>query len=317
MDHINPKALGRVAVLMGGTSCEREISLMTGNGVLAALKASGVDAFAFDPAEHNLIELKVLGVDRAVICLHGRHGEDGTVQGALELLRLPYTGSGVMASAIAMDKCMAKAVWLSKGLPMPRGLSIACSERDPNKLAAIGAHLGYPFIIKPPAGGSSIGVTKVARFDQVAAALEAAAPYGATALCEEFVDGVEATCGVLAFDGSAKALPVVRIAAPNGDYDYQNKYFSDDVAYHCPSGLTDDVEHRVRELAVLAFNALNCRGWGRADFMIRKSDRRPMLLEMNTSPGMTSHSLLPMAAAQAGIGYEELCLQVAAAARLD
>jgi len=317
MSTVDASRLGRVAVLMGGKSSERAVSLMSGQGVLEALKRQGVDAFAFDPAEHDLSELRMLGANRAFICLHGRYGEDGTVQGALELMGIPYTGSGVMASAIAMDKCMTKKVWSAHGLPMPVGLTIPVTERRPAVLWPIGEQLGYPFIVKPPTGGSSIGVTKVTSQEGIIPALESAAAHGPTALCEEFVEGDEVTCAVLALDGAPRALPVIRIAAPDGRYDYQNKYFSEDVKYHCPSGLDENTEARVRELTVKAFAALGCRGWGRADLMVRRSDRRPVLLEMNTSPGMTSHSLVPMAASKAGISYDELCLQLAASARLD
>lgn len=317
MNTVNPRELGRVAVLMGGTSSERTISLMTGEGVLAALKSRGVDAIAFDPAEHDMSELKLLGTNRAFVALHGRHGEDGTVQGALELLRIPYTGSGVMASAVAMDKCMTKDVWCANGLPMPRGVTLSVAERRPEALTRAVEKLGLPFIVKPPTGGSSIGVTIVRAASELIGALEAAAAHGPVALCEEFIEGDEVTCAILALDGAPQALPVIRIAAPEGKYDYENKYFTEDVTYHCPSGLPDDIEARVRDLTVKAFTALRCRGWGRADLMIRKSDRRPMLLEMNTSPGMTGHSLVPMAAARAGIEYDELCLRIAAGARLD
>ncbi|HET7527500.1 MAG TPA: D-alanine--D-alanine ligase [Burkholderiaceae bacterium] len=314
---IDPRALGKSAVLMGGTSAEREISLLSGNGVLAALRAGGVDAHAFDPRERDLVELKRDGFARCFIALHGRHGEDGTVQGALELLGIPYTGSGVMASAIALDKVMTKRVWVAEGLPTPRWHRLTADEQTPASVRKVPDDLGLPLIVKPPREGSSIGVTKVLGYSQMHDAVKLAARYDPDVLCEEFIDGIEVTCPVLGEGSSARALPVVRIAAPEGKYDYQNKYFTDEVHYHVPSGLPAAEEAEIQRIVLAAYRALECRGWGRADLMIRVSDRKPFLLEMNTSPGMTSHSLVPMSAKAAGISYEQLCLMLLASARLD
>ncbi len=308
---------GKVAVLFGGTSAERPISMMSGTGVLEALRSQGVDAQAFDPAERSLDELKRDGFVRAFIALHGRHGEDGCVQGALELLGIPYTGSGVMASAIAMDKVMTKRVWIAEGLSTPRYVRLAPDERSDAAIATIPGRLGLPLIVKPPREGSSIGVTKVTHAEELAAAVQLSLQYDPDVLCEEFIDGEELTCPVLGDGVHAYALPVVRIRPPEAGYDYQNKYFTDDVQYLCPSGLPEAEERAVQALAVAAYRALGCRGWGRADLMLRASDRQPYLLEMNTSPGMTGHSLVPMSARAAGMSYEQLCLHLLSQARLD
>jgi D-alanine-D-alanine ligase len=313
----DPKSLGRVAVLMGGTSAEREISLMSGTGVLQALRSQGVDAQAFDPAERGLHELRELGIERVFIALHGRHGEDGTVQGALELLGIPYTGSGVMASAIAMDKVMTKRLWLAEGLPTPRYAWLAPHEQSRERVVAVPDELGLPLIVKPPREGSSIGVTKVLGHSGMQDAVVLAARYDPDVLCEEFIDGEELTCPVLGRGAQAHALPVIRIVPPEAGYDYQNKYFTDEVKYLCPSGLAPEEEREIQRITVAAYRALGCRGWGRADLMLRARDRRPFLLEMNTSPGMTSHSLVPMSARAAGMSYEQLCLRVLADADLD
>ncbi len=314
---VDVKALGRVAVLMGGTSAEREVSLMSGGGVLAALQASGVDAHAFDPAERNLVDLQRDGYARCFIALHGRHGEDGTVQGALELMGIPYTGSGVMASAVAMDKVMTKRIWLAEGLPTPRHVWLSPDDQGRERVRTVPDELGLPLIVKPPREGSSIGVSKVMGYSQMQAAVEAASRHDPDVLCEEFIDGLEVTCPVIGQGAAAQALPVVRIAAPDGAYDYQNKYFTDVVQYHCPSGLPEAEEREIQRLTLAAYRALGCRGWGRADLMVRASDRRPFLLEMNTSPGMTSHSLVPMSARAAGISYEALCVHLLSQAALD
>jgi len=314
---VDPKGLGKVAVLMGGDSAEREISLMSGGGVLAALQSQGVDAQAFDPAGRDLWDLKREGYTRAFIALHGRHGEDGTVQGALELMRLPYTGSGVMASAIAMDKVMTKRVWLAEGLPTPRYVTLAPGEQGRDRVVAVPDALGLPLIVKPPHEGSSIGVTKVAGYSQMQDAVALAARHDPVVLCEEFIEGDEVTCPVLGEGDSARALPVIRIVAPDGAYDYQHKYFTDDTHYLVPSGLPPAEEAEIQRIVVQAYRTLGCRGWGRADLMIRASDRQPFLLEMNTSPGMTSHSLVPMSAKAAGMSYEALCLHLLAQAALD
>jgi D-alanine-D-alanine ligase len=311
------KRLGKVAVLMGGTSAERDVSLMSGTGVLQALRSQGVDAHAFDPAQRPLGDLRSEGFDRCFIALHGRHGEDGSMQGALELLGIPYTGSGVMASAIAMDKVMTKRVWIAEGLPTPAYRWIGPDDRSDERVRDLTADLGLPLMIKPPREGSSIGISKVTDEDQIHAAVQLAGRYDPDVLCEAFIAGEELTCPILGEGASAHALPVVRIVAPEGKYDYQNKYFSDEVGYLCPSGLPEAEEQAIQRLAVAAFRALGCRGWGRADFMIRASDRKPFLLEMNTAPGMTGHSLVPMSARAAGLSYEQLCLRLLAAARLD
>jgi D-alanine-D-alanine ligase len=304
---------GKVAVLLGGASAEREVSLMSGGGVLAALQSQGVDAHAFDPAERDLVELKREGFERCFIALHGRHGEDGTVQGALELLGIPYTGSGVMASAIGMDKVMTKRVWSTFGLPTPRSLTLDAAQQTKERLRTVPDDLGLPLIVKAPHEGSSIGVVKVNGYSDMQGAVAEAMKYDSVVLIEEFVSGDELTCPIL----DNKALPVVKIVAPEGKYDYQNKYFTDDVKYLVPSGLPAAEEKEIQRLAVEAFNAIGCRGWARADFMVRATDRKPYLLEINTSPGMTSHSLVPKSAAAAGIGYEALCVQILSLARLD
>jgi len=314
---IDVASLGKVAVLMGGTSAEREISLMSGGGVLAALQSVGVDAHAFDPAERDLSELKRDGYARCFIALHGRHGEDGTVQGALELLRIPYTGSGVMASSISIDKVMTKRVWLAEGLPTPRYVTLAAGEQNRERVRTVPDELGLPLIVKPPHEGSSIGVTKVLGYSQMQGAVQLAAKYDPVVLCEEFIAGDEVTCPILGVGDSAVALPVIRIVAPDGAYDYQNKYFTDNTHYLVPSGLPEAEEAEIQRLVVAAYRTLGCRGWGRADLMIRASDRQAFLLEMNTSPGMTSHSLVPMSAKAAGLSYPQLCLNLLAAAALD
>jgi len=309
--------LGKVAVLMGGDSAEREVSIMSGTGVLAALQSQGVDAHAFDPAERDLVGLRRDGFARVFIALHGRHGEDGTVQGALELLRIPYTGSGVMASAIAMDKVMSKRIWTAEGLPTPRYVTLRRDQQARERVVRVPDELGLPLIVKPPHEGSSIGVTKVKGYSQMQDAVALAAKYDAEVLCEEFIEGDEVTCPVLGAGDGARALPVIRIVAPEGAYDYQNKYFTDLTQYLVPSGLPAAEEQEIQRIVVDAYRALGCRGWGRADLMVRASDRKAFLLEMNTSPGMTSHSLVPMSAKAAGMSYEQLCLHLIHDAGLD
>lgn len=317
MNNIDVKTLGKVAVLMGGDSAEREISLMSGNGVLQALQSLGVDAHAFDPAERALGELKAQGFQRCFIALHGRHGEDGCVQGALELLGIPYTGSGVMASAIAMDKVMTKRVWLAEGLPTPRYVWLKPGEQTAERVRTVPDELGLPLIVKPPREGSSIGISKVQGYSDMAEAVKLSAQFDPDVLCEEFIEGEEVTCPVIGQGANARALPVIRIVAPEGKYDYQNKYFTDDTTYLCPSGLPADEEAEIQRIVVEAYRTLGCRGWGRADLMIRARDRKPFLLEMNTSPGMTGHSLVPKSAASIGIDYPQLCLMLLADAALD
>jgi len=314
----NPAAdLGKVAVLLGGSSAEREVSLMSGTGVLQALRSRGVDAHGFDPAERPLQALKDEGFVRAFIALHGRHGEDGSMQGALELLGVPYTGSGVMASAICMDKVMTKRVWVAEGLPTPRWVRLAPDECTRERVVAVPDELGLPLIVKPPREGSSIGISKVQGYSQMQDAVQLAARYDHDVLCEEFVEGLELTCPVIGSGADARALPVIRIEAPDGNYDYEHKYFSEDTGYRCPSGLPPEEEAEVQRLTLAAYRVLGCRGWGRADLMLRASDRQPFLLEMNTSPGMTGHSLVPMSAQAAGIDYPELCVRLLQMATLD
>jgi D-alanine-D-alanine ligase len=314
------QGFGKVAVLLGGRSAEREISLLSGNGVLQALRSRGVDAHAFDPAERDLSELKTGGFMRCFIALHGRFGEDGTVQGALELLGIPYTGSGVMASSMAIDKVMTKRVLLSEGLPTPR---YAMLRRDAQgsyggaDVGAIADQLGLPLIVKPSREGSSLGLSKVTARERMAEAVALAAQLDADILCEQFISGDEVTCPVLGTGAAAQALPVIRIVAPDGNYDYQNKYFTDTTQYLVPCGLPEGEEAAIQRLVLQAYRTLNCRGWARADVMIDKATRQPYLLEINTSPGMTGHSLVPMSARAAGISYEDLCLAVLKSAALD
>jgi len=299
---------GKVAVLMGGTSAEREISLMSGNGVLKALRSKGVDAHAFDPKESDLFDLKREGFARCFIALHGRGGEDGTIQGALEMLGIPYTGSGVMGSAIGMDKWRTKMVWIANKLPTPR-YRILTGKEDWKALAR---ELKLPLIVKPANEGSTLGLTKVTSVKQLPEAYEVAAKkYRDIALAEQFIDGPEYTASVL----GEQALPLIRIEAPKGNYDYQNKYFTDDTKYHCPSGLPEKKEKELQALTMRAFSSVGCRGWGRVDIMLDKRGK-PWLLEVNTSPGMTGHSLVPMAAKAIGIPYEDLCVRILEMARV-
>jgi len=295
------REFGKVAVLLGGASAEREISLMSGNAVLAALQKGGVDAHAFDPAERPLWELKGAGFQRVFIALHGRGGEDGTVQGALEVLGIPYTGSGVMASALSMDKWRTKMVWHANQLPTP-AWHILRADSDWN---AVADELGLPIFVKPAREGSSVGAAKVTRAADLRAAYAAAVKHDPLVIAEQFVAGEELTA---AFLGS-EALPLVRIVAPGGNYDWQNKYFSDETQYFCPSGLPESAEETIQDLVMEAAQQLDCRGWGRADLILDDAGK-PWLLEMNTSPGMTGHSLVPMAARAVGIEFEELCLRI-------
>ncbi|AVR87868.1 D-alanine--D-alanine ligase [Thauera aromatica] len=301
------KDFGKVAVLFGGDSAEREVSLMSGQAVLAALQGAGVDAHGFDPAERDLHILKEEGFARVFIALHGRGGEDGTVQGALELMGIPYTGSGVMASALSMDKWRTKMVWLASGLPTPR-YAILDAGTD---WAAVVAELGLPIFVKPVHEGSSMGATKVTAPGELKAAWELAARYDRLVIAEEFISGEELTAPFL----EDRALPLVRIVAPGGNYDYQHKYFTDDTRYDCPCGLPADEEAALQALVMKSARVLGCRGWGRAD-LILTADGRPYLLEMNTSPGMTGHSLVPMSARVAGLEFAALCLKILEGARL-
>ena len=292
---------GKIAVLFGGRSAEREISLMSGGNVLKALQQSGLDAHAFDPAEREIFELKCDGFARVFIALHGRYGEDGTVQGALELMGIPYTGSGVMASALAMDKVRTKMVWTAAGIPTPR-FEVVDAGSD---WAGVAQRLGLPLIVKPAHEGSTIGLTKVTAASQLPQAYALAALHDAFVMAEEFIAGEELTAGFL----GDQVLPLIRIEAPQGNYDYQNKYFSDETKYHCPCGLPEAEELRIRALVMKSAQALGCAGWGRAD-LIRRADGSVQFLEMNTSPGMTGHSLVPMAARQAGLSFNDLVLRI-------
>jgi D-alanine-D-alanine ligase len=297
---------------MGGASAERQVSLWSGEGVLKALRSQGVDAFAFDPAERDLSELKREAVQRVFIALHGRFGEDGTIQGALELLRIPYTGSGVMASSIAMDKVMTKRMWIAEGLPTPRYAVLDASS----ELRRVPDELGLPLFVKPPHEGSTIGVSKVEGYSQMQEAYTLAAQYDEQVLAEEFIAGKELTVPILGEGANARALPVIEICAPGGNYDFEHKYVSDDTEYLCPAPLNDELTRELQSLAVKAYNSIKCSGWGRVDFMLRERDQKPFLLEVNTSPGMTSHSLVPMAAKATGMTYETLCIQILAGASL-
>ncbi len=309
---MRPEGFGKVAVLMGGRSAEREVSLMSGAGVLAALRGRGVDAHGFDPAERPLDALRGEGFERAFIALHGRFGEDGTVQGALELLGIAYTGSGVAASAIAMDKVLTKRVWAGAGLPSP-AFELARELADLERAVA---RLGLPLAVKPSREGSTIGFSKLESADAAAQAWALASRHDSEVVCETFIEGPELTVAILGSGAAARALPVIEIVAPGGRYDYQNKYFSDDTRYLCPAPLTPALAAEVAGLSLQAYRILGCEGWGRVDLMVRASDNRPFLLEVNTSPGMTGHSLVPMAALAAGIDYPELCLQILASASL-
>jgi D-alanine-D-alanine ligase len=307
------KNFGKVAVLMGGVSAEREVSFMSGEGVLKALLSQGIDAHAFDPAERDMSELKREGFARCFIALHGRFGEDGTVQGALELMGIPYTGSGVMASSISMDKVMTKRIWRFEGLATPAWSQV--SSADQTRAAFV--QLGSPMIVKPAREGSTIGLTKVMALDQCDAAYTLASQHDPLVLCEQFIAGDEVTCPILGDTHAPKALPLIRIVAPDGNYDYQNKYFTDTTQYLGPAGLPAGEEEAIAELAKQAYRVLGCRGWARADVMIDAITRKPYLLEINTSPGMTGHSLVPMSARAQGMSYEDLCVYLLAHTALD
>lgn len=299
------RGLGRVGVLYGGRSAEREVSLMSGAGVHEALRSVGVDAHLFDTGLRSFGELEAAGFDRVFIALHGRYGEDGTLQGALELLGIPYTGSGPAASAIAMDKIMTKRIWLQHGLPTP---DFAILDEH-TELRRVPDSLGLPLIVKPPHEGSTVGITKVRGYSDMKEAYAEAARFDSEVLAEQFIDGRELTVALLGAGRNARALPVIEIAAPDGNYDYEHKYFSDDTQYFCPADLPEDIAREVGRVSVEAYRALGCEGWGRADLILGK-DQRVWLLEMNTSPGMTSHSLVPKAAQAVGMSYPELCVAI-------
>ena len=314
--NIDAAALGKVAVLLGGTSAERPVSLMSGRGVLDALRSLGVDAHAFDPAEQPLQALKDQHFARAFIALHGRGGEDGTLQGALEWLGIPYTGSGVTASAVAMDKTLTKRLWSTAQLPTPQYLALSRAELTRERVRTIPDVLGLPVVVKPPHEGSSIGITKAMGYSDMAGAVELALGFDDELLFEQFIEGPELTCAVLGEGEGAQALPLIEIRAEAGNYDYANKYETDSTQYLFGS-LSAALEAEIQQLVLQAYRLLGCRGWGRADLMLRRADMKPFLLEMNTSPGMTSHSLVPKAAQAVGVSYPQLCLWLLAQARLD
>ena len=298
---MKPSDFGKVAVLMGGRSAERAVSLKSGAMILAALKKKGVDAHAFDPKERGLEALIKERFARVFIALHGRYGEDGTVQGALELFGIPYTGSGVLASALAMDKWHAKLVWQACGIPTPRS-ELLTRQTD---LQAVATRLGLPLMVKPANEGSSIGMTKVKNARDLQEAYALAANYDSIVMAEAFVDGVELTAAIL----GETPLPLIKLETPREFYDYAAKYDAKDTRYIIPCGLPPDAERIVQEEALFAFKTLGCRGWGRVDLMLDLSGK-PYFLEVNTSPGMTDHSLVPMAARHAGLSFEDLCLRI-------
>jgi D-alanine-D-alanine ligase len=304
LSQVNVAALGKVGVLLGGKSGERDISLMSGKGVLDALISKGVNAHAFDPGQQAITELAAQKFDRVFIALHGRYGEDGTMQGLLEQMSLPYTGSGVLASALAIDKQATKRLWSSFNLATPRFVMLNANS-DWKKIAQ---DLGLPIIVKPAREGSSLGLTKVTKLEDLSAAYELAGKLDRDVMAEQCIIGEELTCPIVGDGENARALPVIRIVAPDSNYDYHNKYFSDDTKYLCPTGLDLALEAKVQELALSAYRALGCKGWGRADVMIDRQTNQPYLLEMNTAPGMTGHSLVPMAAKAAGVEYADLVL---------
>ena len=300
---------GKVAVLFGGTSAEREVSLNSGSRVLAALQRQGVDAQAFDPAERSLDELK--GFDRVFIALHGRHGEDCTIQGALELMHIPYTGSGVMASAIGMDKWRTKLLWSSVGLAIPKFVLL----NENSDFAAVEQQLGLPLFVKPACEGSSIGISMVRQPGELRQAYLEAARHDSLVIAEEGVMGGEYTVAIIGEGENMQALPIIKIEPATEFYDYEAKYLRDDTQYRCPCGLPEARELELRAQALEAFRVLGCRGWGRVDFLMDEQGNA-YFLEANTSPGMTDHSLVPMSARVAGISYDELVVRILALATL-
>ncbi|MEC5343895.1 D-alanine--D-alanine ligase [Brenneria populi] len=298
----------KVAVLLGGTSAEREVSLLSGQAVLAGLQEAGINAHAIDTREFPVTHLKDEGFTKIFIALHGRGGEDGTLQGLLEFLRLPYTGSGVMASALTMDKLRTKLVWQALGLPVSPFVALnrqTFSAIDADELAKKFVHLGMPLIVKPSREGSSVGMSKVNQIGELRAALETAFRHDDEVLVEKYLSGPEYTVAIL----GDEVLPSIRIQAAGTFYDYEAKYLSDETQYFCPSGLSPEKEQALAELSMAAYRALDCSGWGRVDLMM-DSDGAPYLLEVNTSPGMTSHSLVPMAARQRGLTFSQLVVRI-------
>lgn len=298
---VSNRNFGKVAVLLGGRSAEREISLKSGHAVLDALLRHGVDAHPFDPSEHHMEALLDQGFNRAHIALHGRYGEDGTVQGALELMGVPYTGSGVMASALAMDKWRTKLLWEAAGITTPHHILI----NEQSDFAKVAQEVGLPLIVKPAREGSTIGLSKVEEVNHLPDACRIAAQHDDMILAEQFIVGTELTAAIL----GDVALPLVRIEVESGLYDYEAKYISDRTRYFCPSGLSGTEEQSIQVQALRAHRVLGCEGWGRVDLILDKSGR-PYFLETNTSPGMTDHSLVPMAAKTAGITFDELVLRI-------
>ena len=298
---MNTRDVGKVAVLLGGRSAEREISLRSGQAVLAALQRSKVNAHAFDPAGQPLENLLQQGFDRAFIALHGRYGEDGSVQGALELMELPYTGSGILASALAMDKWRTKMIWQAAGIDTPDYIRLDAGSR----FRDVADRLGLPLIIKPAREGSTLGLNKVDNEQDFRSAYQAAAEYDSLVLAEQFIQGIELTAAIL----DNMPLPLVRIDVAEGLYDYQAKYFSESTRYTCPSGLSAALTTRIQEQALYAHQILGCTGWSRVDLILDENEQ-PFFLETNTSPGMTDHSLVPMAAKAASISFDELVVQI-------
>ena len=298
---MNARSFGKVAVLLGGRSAEREVSLKSGAMVLNALRNRGVDAHAFDPQQRDLAALIAEKFDRVFIALHGRYGEDGTIQGALELLGIPYTGSGVLASALAMDKWRSKLVWQAAGIPTPR-YELLTAQSD---FAAVASRLSLPIMVKPANEGSSIGMSKVRAASGLEEAYALAANYDSVVLAEQFIDGIELTAAVL----GSEALHLIKLETPRDFYDYEAKYLASDTRYIIPCGLAAAAEAAVRQQALAAFAALGCRGWGRVDLMLDAAGA-PWFIEANTSPGMTDHSLVPMAARHAGLSFEDLVMRI-------
>ena len=305
---MSARDFGKVAVLLGGKSSEREVSLMSGTAVLEALQRQGVDAHAFDTGQRSLSDFAAEKFDRAFIILHGRYGEDGTIQGALDLMGVPYTGSGVMACALAMDKWRTKLVWQACGIPTPR-YEMLHGRSD---FAATARELGLPLIIKPAREGSTIGLSKVTDAKDVETAYVEAARYDPMVLAEQFIDGPELTAAIL----DDEALPLVRIEAPGHNYDYNAKYFSDETQYFCPAGIASELEDRIKRLCADSYRIIGCSGWGRVDVML-DGDDQPWILEVNTVPGMTNHSLVPMAAKAAGLSFDQLVMRILEGARVE
>jgi D-alanine-D-alanine ligase len=301
-----PSDYGRVGVLLGGRSGERDVSLQSGSGVLEALKHLGINAHAFDPGVRPVESMTQEHFDRVFISLHGRYGEDGTMQGFLEQLSIPYTGSGVLASAMAIDKQVTKNIWLSQGLATPKFMMLD----EHSSWDDVIDYLGLPLIVKPAREGSSLGLTKVKHASELPAAYQLAAKLDRDVMAEQCIIGEELTCPMVGQGKQVQTLPMIKIKAPDANYDYHHKYVSNDTQYICPPGLDPKLEQAIEDLAIRSYQTLGCSGWGRADVMIDQTTNQPYLLEMNTSPGMTSHSLVPMAAKQAGVSYEKLVLWI-------